>query len=369
MSDEAPVTILVVDDNLVFLFSTARVLRSAGWTVLEASMGEAGLAIAASRELSLVELDINLPDIDGFELCRRLRADKFTAATPEVHLSASFVNDIDNVHGLDGGAVGYLTHPVETPVLIATIRAYLRTRRAEKDMRNSEAKFRAVFINAINGISLMTEGLLFLDANPAMCALLGKASQDIIMRPLSNYIPAEFREESAKIIDALNNDGVWHGVMPVRRANGAAIYLEWNMSVHSVPGIRLAIVTDISQRLEIEREREALLMRERAARGDAERANQLKDEFLAMVSHELRTPLNAIVGWSELLKRGDLEKSDFDSGLAIIERNAKAQADLINDLLDISRITSGKLHLDIELVNAGAVVVVVVLVVLFFVFV
>ena len=356
MSDEAPVTILVVDDNPATLYSTARVLRSAGWTVLEASTGEAGLAIAASRELSLVVLDINLPDIDGFEICRRLRADKFTAATPVVHLSASFVNDNDKVQGLEGGAVGYLTHPVEPPVLIATIRAFLRTRRAEMDMRKSEAKFRAVFDNAINGISLMTEDLLFLDANPAMCALLGEASQDIIMRPLSNYIPAEFREESGRIIEALNNDGVWHGVMPVRHANGAAIYLEWNMSVHSVPGIRLSIVTDISQRLEIEREREALLMRERAARADAERANQLKDEFLAMVSHELRTPLNAIVGWSELLKRGDLEKSDFDSGLAIIERNAKAQADLINDLLDISRITSGKLHLDIELVNAGAMV-------------
>src|SRR3569832_2406225 len=183
MSDEAPVTILVVDDNPATLYSTARVLRSAGWTVHEASTGEAGLANAASRELSHNVLDINLPDIDGFEICRRLRADKFTAATPVVHLSASFVNDNDKVHGLEGGAVGYLTHPVEPPVLIATIRAFLRTRRAEMDMRKSEAKFRDVFDNAINGISIMTEDLLFLDANLAMCALLGEASQDIIGRP------------------------------------------------------------------------------------------------------------------------------------------------------------------------------------------
>src|SRR3569832_2179326 len=131
MSDEAPVTILVVDDNPATLYSTARVLRSAGWTVLAASSGEAGLAIAASRELSLIVLDINLPDIDGFEICRRLRADKFTAATPVVHLSASFVNANDKVHGLEGGAVGYLTHPVAPPVLLATIRAFLRTRRGE----------------------------------------------------------------------------------------------------------------------------------------------------------------------------------------------------------------------------------------------
>src|SRR3569833_2109639 len=111
-----------------------------------------------------------------------------------------------------------------------------------------------------------------------MCALLGEASQDIIMLPLSNYIPAEFREESGRIIEALIIYGVLLGVMPVRHANGASIYLEWNMSVHSVPGIRLSIVTDISQRLEIEREREALLMRVRAARADAERADQQKGE-------------------------------------------------------------------------------------------
>src|SRR3569832_625161 len=99
MSDEAPVTILVVDDNPATLYSTARVLRSADWTVLEANTNEAGLAKATSREHSHKEHDKKQPDIDGFEICRRLRADKFTAATPVVHLSASLVNDNDKVQG------------------------------------------------------------------------------------------------------------------------------------------------------------------------------------------------------------------------------------------------------------------------------
>lgn len=356
MNTEPPVTILVVDDNPATLYSTSRILRSAGWTVLEAATGADALATARSRELSLVVLDVHLPDIDGFDICRRLRADEFTAGTPVIHLSASFINDVDKVQGLEGGAVGYLTHPVEPLVLIATIRAFLRTRRAEMDLRNSEAKFRAVFNKAINGIALMTGELRFLDVNPSMRVLFGVSPEEIAMSSLSAYILPHFNHVPAKIIEALDREGLWRGILPVHRADGTSVHLEWNVTVHSVPGMRLAIVTDISQRLEIEREREALLMSERTARADAERANRLKDEFLAMVSHELRTPLNAIVGWSELLKRGNLEKDDFATGLAIIERNAKAQADLINDLLDISSINSGKLHLDMAPVNPAAVI-------------
>src|SRR3569833_820709 len=99
MSDEAPVTILVVDDNPATLYSTARVLRSAGWTVLEASTGEAGLAIAASRELSLVVLDINLPDIDGFKINQHQQTKKKTTATPKNQQTTTNNNNNDKVQG------------------------------------------------------------------------------------------------------------------------------------------------------------------------------------------------------------------------------------------------------------------------------
>ena len=117
--------------------------------------------------------------------------------------------------------------------------------------------------------------------------------------------------------------------------------------MHSGPGIRLAITTDVTDQREIEAERERLLASETAARAEAERANQVKDDFLAALSHELRTPLNAIVGWSQLLKRrvagGD---ADVVAGVKAIERNARVQAQLIADLLDVSRVASGKLQIE-----------------------
>jgi PAS domain S-box-containing protein len=95
-------------------------------------------------------------------------------------------------------------------------------------------------------------------------------------------------------------------------------------------------------------ERKDLLESERLARAEAERTSQMKDEFLATLSHELRTPLSAILGWAQVLRRGTRDTADLQRGLQTIERNARAQAQLIEDLLDMSRITSGKVLLDIQ---------------------
>ncbi|QBE66966.1 PAS domain S-box protein [Pseudoduganella lutea] len=103
-------------------------------------------------------------------------------------------------------------------------------------------------------------------------------------------------------------------------------------------------------------ERIALLDSERNARAEAERTSQMKDEFLATLSHELRTPLTAILGWSQILRRGGRGEADMEKGLQTIERNARAQAQLIEDLLDMSRIMSGKVLLDIEAVAPATVI-------------
>ena len=97
-------------------------------------------------------------------------------------------------------------------------------------------------------------------------------------------------------------------------------------------------------------ERKVLLESERSARAEAERTSQMKDEFLATLSHELRTPLSAILGWAQVLRRGSRDQADLQRGLQTIERNARAQAQLIEDLLDMSRITSGKVLLDMQMV-------------------
>jgi signal transduction histidine kinase/ActR/RegA family two-component response regulator len=104
------------------------------------------------------------------------------------------------------------------------------------------------------------------------------------------------------------------------------------------------------------RERETLLVREHAARAEAETANRMKDEFLATVSHELRTPLNAIIGWSHMLRHDHLNEATMARAFETIERNAKSQAQLIEDILDVSRVITGKLLLNIGPVDMSAVI-------------
>ena len=113
---------------------------------------------------------------------------------------------------------------------------------------------------------------------------------------------------------------------------------------------------DVTDFRRAEREKEELLAAERAARSEAERLSHLKDEFLATLSHELRTPLNAILGWATLLKRVPLGSSDHERGLDTIERNARVQAQIIGDLLDMSRIISGKVQLDVQPIDLQEVI-------------
>ena len=115
----------------------------------------------------------------------------------------------------------------------------------------------------------------------------------------------------------------------------------------------VAVWNDITERTRIERERELLLASERAARCEAEHANRVKDEFVATLSHELRTPLNAILGWAQLLRRGRPDPEDVKEALEVIQSNALAQKQLIDDLLDVSRMMSGKIRLNRRALNVS----------------
>jgi PAS domain S-box-containing protein len=118
----------------------------------------------------------------------------------------------------------------------------------------------------------------------------------------------------------------------------------------------VVMLTDITAQKKCEREQAEILMREREARQQLELANRMKDEFLGVVSHELRTPLMAILGWAKMLESGKLPPDKVQTGIRTIERNAQAQTRMVEELLDISRIVSGKLHLDISLVDMALVV-------------
>jgi two-component system sensor histidine kinase/response regulator len=135
--DTPPTSILNVDDYAPGLYARTKILRQAGFDVLEASTGTQTLKMVSEHKPAVVLLDVNLPDMHGFEVCRRIRTNPALAATTILHISASSIQEQQQVHGLDTGADGYLIEPLDPAVLIATIKAYLRVRQAEIALRRS----------------------------------------------------------------------------------------------------------------------------------------------------------------------------------------------------------------------------------------
>ena len=177
---EPPITIVVVDDFQDGRELAAAVLRREGFTVKEAGTGTEALALATELP-ALMVLDVHLPDLDGFEVCRRIKKDPRTAGISVLQVSAAFRNAGDRVRGLDGGADAYLALPVEREELVATVRALLRIRRAERE----SAGLRAVMhlANAAahkinNPLAVVIGQLHFLAKDPAVPAPRVAAIQD-----------------------------------------------------------------------------------------------------------------------------------------------------------------------------------------------
>jgi PAS domain S-box-containing protein len=198
--------------------------------------------------------------------------------------------------------------------------------------------------------------------------LYGYAAEEAVGRPIAFVIPPERTAEEAAILDRVRRGERVPPYDTVRvRKDGAEVQVSVTVSpVRDADGRVVGaskIARDITERqrvaLELKQaaaERERLLERERAARAEAERASGMKDEFLATLSHELRTPLNAILGWAQLLRTIRADPQELGEGLETIERNARAQTRIIDDLLDMSRIIAGKVRLDVQAVDLGAVV-------------
>ncbi|MCX7786670.1 MAG: PAS domain S-box protein [Spirochaetes bacterium] len=150
--------ILLVDDNDINRYATKRILEQAGFRVIEARTGKEGLE-AATPEIELVVLDVKLPDIDGFEVCRRLKANPVTRSIPVMHLTATYLSIESKIKGLDGGADGYLTQPVKPIELVATVNSLLRIRKAEERIRQELENWNTTFDSIGDAICILdTEG-------------------------------------------------------------------------------------------------------------------------------------------------------------------------------------------------------------------
>jgi PAS domain S-box-containing protein len=230
----------------------------------------------------------------------------------------------------------------------------------ERTLSEREAQLQSFFDLAPVGTAIVHPDGTFTDVNDALCRFLAHPRHDLLrMRWFDLAHPDDRDAARAQVADALSGSTPAEELRLVRR-DGVAI--DAAVDMRGLPGVRgtidhlMLLVQDITVRKRIEAEREHVLAAEFEARQQAEAASRAKDHFLATLSHELRTPLSPILAWSDLLRRNLATPEQTDRGLAAISRNAAAQARLIDELLDVSRIVSGKLRLERRPVELAAVV-------------
>jgi PAS domain S-box-containing protein len=237
-------------------------------------------------------------------------------------------------------------------------------KREETSLRDAQRRTVAILDTALDAIIGMDHHGRITEFNAAAVRTFGYARENALGRELAHLlIPPTLRAQHRAGLQRFLETGV--GPFIDRRvettgyhADGHEFPVEVAITKVSgeVPPVFTGFVRDLTTRIEADREREDLLRREGVARREAESANRAKDEFLATLSHELRTPLNAIVGWTRMLLDGTLDEPSRRRALEVIDRNAHLQAQLVADILDVSRIITGGLRLQFRPVDLATVV-------------
>src|SRR5262245_20693866 len=194
--------------------------------------------------------------------------------------------------------------------------------------------------------------------NRAAEEIYGYAREEAVGRVPYELMETEAGMDMDALLDSLRLSGRWQGELRHRTKDGREIVVESRMTLVELNGHSLVLETnrDITERKRAEQERERLLESENAARREAEHANHAKDEFLALLSHELRTPLTPMLGWIRMLRRRQVRPEEYDSALEKIERSVESEIKLVSDLLDVSRIITGKMTLNLRTLDFSGLV-------------
>ena len=371
-------SVLLVDDEPANLTAVAAILEPLGVRRVLARSGPEALRAVLDEDFAVILMDVQMPGMDGFETASLIKQRRRSHNIPIIFVTA-FDRGVGSVaRGYREGAVDYLQKPYEAEILRAKVAVFVeleikRTRIAQEErarrheerealVRESERRFQGL-VDAVPLSIWATRpcGQIHY-ANRWWSEYSGLDSQGgRVMWNLDPLHPDDRDDVRAAWERALREERPFEFQCRLRRRSDGAF--RWHLvrvaperSVEGAISGWIATATDIDDQRRAEETLGQLLEHEQGARQDAESASSLKDEFLAIVSHELRTPLTVILGWAKVLRSGDKRATEAPRAIAAIERSAIAQARLVGDLLDVSRILTGKLHLDPQPFDLRAVV-------------
>lgn len=319
-----------------------------------------GLEKATPR---LILADYVLPKFDGLAALKA--AQEICPDVPFI-LVSGVLGEEQAIEAMKQGATDYvLKRRLER--LVPAVRRALREsqerqerQRVERALKQTDDLLRTIVDESPIAIVTLNRAQRVVTWNPVAAQSYGWSADAVVDRPLP-LIP-ELQREAFDFCfhQALQGSVISNYECQHQKQNGQLVDVSLSLApLHDAKDVvygAVMVAVDITARKQIEARQLNLLVQESAARAAAESSNRLKDEFLAVLSHELRTPLNAIVGWAKLIKRGKLRPAVNQKAVDTIERNAIAQTQLIEDLLDLSRIMQGQMNLNIKPTNINTLI-------------
>jgi signal transduction histidine kinase len=392
VSDDDP-GILIVDDRPDKLLALSTALGDICQNIVTADSGRTALKLLLERTFAVILLDVNMPGMDGFETASLIRQRQASESTPIIFIT-SFGDDMHVSRGYSLGAVDYILAPVVPEVLRTKVAVFLELGRKTREIEQQARRLahRAEQLHKLSQASLAVHSAISIDK---MLQVITDTAREIIGAHRATAVTT-WDENWDRCKRTISLSPQWESRRPLLSSlRGADLHAFWlaidrasrlsprDLQSHSAwpalgrplwdssdePDWLAAPLTGRDGRDmgllhvcgkvqgDFTAEDEAVLLQlaqmasiaiENTLNSEAREANRIKDEFLATLSHELRTPLTAMLGWTQLLRTGALGSDETARGLEIIERNVLAQAKLIDDLLDVSRIITGKLRLNVR---------------------
>jgi two-component system, cell cycle sensor histidine kinase and response regulator CckA len=336
MNHPEALVVLNVDDTEAGRYATSRILRNAGFHVWEAATGKETLEKARLHP-HLVILDVNLPDMNGIEVCRRIKSDPATSHLPVLHLSATFVHANDRAVGLEGGADGYLVQPVDPDELVANVRALLRLKEAEQQLRQSEERFRRIFDELPAPYQSLDPAGCVREVNPAWLALFGYPREEVLGRSLDEFLApasqAVFRDSFTRFLET----GFMHdNEFEMRRRDGQALWMAFNCvsigDLNKWEDYTHCVLHNMTDRKRAEAEREVL-------QAQLYQAQKLESvgRLAGGVAHDFNNMLGVILGYARLAQDQLDSRHPLYDILEEIRLAGERSADITHQLLAFAR--------------------------------
>ncbi|MEO8992146.1 MAG: response regulator [Nitrosospira sp.] len=330
--------ILNVDDNEGARYAKTRILQNAGFQVVEVENGTDAIAFVKKNRPDLVLLDVKLPDINGIEVCRRIKEEPSCAAVLVLQTSAALTEREDKIRGLEGGADNYLVAPIEADELVANVRALLRLRSTQVELRNSEERFRELAENIDDVFWVLSSLNQVLYISPAYEQIWQRSMQNLRSHPDDwlDGVHEEDRQRVEKSFLAIPQHHKYDEEFRILQPSGSFTWVRDRAYAVKNSSHEIYRIVRITHDISIEKNAEHALRE----------ADKNKNTFLATLAHELRNPLAPIRNAVAIMQQMDDSPGEFQKKARdVIIRQVDHLAHLVDDLLDVARISQGKIIL------------------------